>query len=111
MQRLINRCKKLYSKHKIWVISGGILSSIVGIRLYYRGAVCRVDRDLTGETIVITGGSDGIGKETVKVLSTKGCKIVFGARDKLKSERVVEEVLQSNKDCEIFFFPLDLADK
>lgn len=48
-----------------------------------------MDRDLTGETIVITGGSDGIGKETVKVLSSKGCKIVFGARDKFKSQKVV----------------------
>lgn len=89
MQRFIGRCKRIYSSHKIWVISGGLLSTVIGIRLYYRGAVCRVDRDLTGETIVITGGSDGIGKETVKVLSSKGCKIVFGARDKFKSQKVV----------------------
>jgi 5,10-methylene-tetrahydrofolate dehydrogenase/methenyl tetrahydrofolate cyclohydrolase len=67
-------------------ITGGALLALVGIKLYFRGGVCKVDRDLSGKVIVITGGSAGIGKATIEALASKDCTIIFGARDVAKSE-------------------------
>lgn len=67
------------------VITAGSIILLVATKLYFRGGMCKVDRDLNGKVIVVTGGNAGIGKETVDALSTKGCTIIFGARDRGKS--------------------------
>jgi hypothetical protein len=68
----------------VFLAAGGILG-LVFAKLYFRGGVCRVNRDLSGQVIVLTGGNAGIGKETLRYLSRQPCKIFFGARDKEKS--------------------------
>ncbi len=68
----------------VFLAAGGILG-LVFAKLYFRGGVCRVNRDLSGQVIVLTGGNAGIGKETLRYLSRQPCKIFFGARDQEKS--------------------------
>jgi hypothetical protein len=68
----------------VFLAAGGILG-LVFAKLYFRGGVCRVNRDLSGQVIILTGGNAGIGKETLRYLSRQPCKIFFGARDKEKS--------------------------
>ena len=48
--------------HKnLFITLGGI--AFIGIAKYYfRGGMCKVDRDLTGQVVVVTGGNTGIGK-------------------------------------------------
>ena len=41
--------------------------------------------DLTGRTVIVTGGYAGIGLETVKVLTRAGARVVIPARDKGKA--------------------------
>ncbi len=53
---------------------------IAGLKIYFRGGVCRVRRDLHGKVAVITGGNAGVGRETVKALIKQGCRVIFGAR-------------------------------
>ncbi|MBV8662406.1 MAG: SDR family NAD(P)-dependent oxidoreductase [Hyphomicrobiales bacterium] len=43
--------------------------------------------DLTGKTIVVTGGYAGIGVETVRVLRSAGAKVIVPARDMAKAKR------------------------
>lgn len=48
--------------------------------------------DLTGKTILVTGGHSGIGLETTKVLSEAGATIIVGARDIAKARQTLAEV-------------------
>jgi retinol dehydrogenase 12 len=92
----------------LWIV-GGVLV-LIALKIYFAGGVCKANRDLTGKVIVLTGGSTGLGEQTLRVLATKGCTLIFGARDRQKSEAIAKD-LQSRCKCSVLFFPLDLADK
>jgi NADPH:quinone reductase-like Zn-dependent oxidoreductase len=42
--------------------------------------------NLNGKTVVVTGGSSGIGLETVRVLAEAGARVIIGARDTGENE-------------------------
>lgn len=62
------------------------------------------------KTILITGGSSGIGVETARALHHTGAKIFITARDRAKAEKVRDDVLASSpskKDIGIICMELD----
>ena len=71
---------------------------------------CNILKDLTSQTIVITGCSAGIGKETARILAFMGAKIIFACRDKNKTETVIEEIQKETKNNNLEFMRLDLSD-
>ena len=49
------------TQKNLFITLGGI--ALIGIAKYYfRGGMCNVNRDLTGQVVVVTGGNTGIGK-------------------------------------------------
>lgn len=60
--------------------------------------------DLTGKTVVITGGHSGIGLETTRVLANAGATVVVGARDLAKARKNLADLKT------VRVMPLDLAD-
>lgn len=58
----IEKAKDILSNKTVIGIAAGSLALLAAARLYFRGGVCRVDRDLNNQVIVITGGSSGIGR-------------------------------------------------
>jgi NAD(P)-dependent dehydrogenase (short-subunit alcohol dehydrogenase family) len=52
---------------------------------------------LTDKVILITGGSSGLGIETVRALHTTGAHIFIQARDMKKAQDVAEEIKTSSK--------------
>ena len=44
--------------------------------------------DLSGRTVVVTGGSSGIGAETARALAGAGARVVLAVRDMARGERV-----------------------
>ncbi|CAD8115199.1 unnamed protein product [Paramecium sonneborni] len=75
-------------------------------RIYFRGKECKINRDISKKVIVITGGSKGIGQETIRQLAKHNCSIVFGSRTK-----PIEFLNHLNKyypKATIKYIPLDL---
>lgn len=48
--------------------------------------------DLTGKSVVVTGGYSGIGLETVRVLRSAGAKVFVPARDMAKAEHALRDM-------------------
>lgn len=75
------------------------------------------DNDLVGKlsnkTFLITGGSDGLGRESVRQLAKTGAKVWFTARNPEKAKKVVEELAEEGKtdpelkDAKIDFVVID----
>ncbi|KAF8998888.1 NAD(P)-binding protein [Hymenopellis radicata] len=65
--------------------------------------------DLSGQVIIVTGGSSGIGKETARVLLTKNAKVYIATRNEQNSKAVIED-LSAKTGKEAFFLKLDLSD-
>ncbi|MDK9698266.1 MAG: SDR family oxidoreductase [Siculibacillus sp.] len=51
-----------------------------------------MDLDLTGRTIVVTGGTSGIGLATVRVLLGEGARVAFCGRDGERLDRVAADL-------------------
>jgi NAD(P)-dependent dehydrogenase (short-subunit alcohol dehydrogenase family) len=64
------------------------------------------DVDLIGRRAVVTGGSSGIGVETVRALAGAGAEVTLAVRDMTAGNRVAREIGLPN----LVVAPLDLAD-
>ena len=65
------------------------------------------DKKLNNKVIVITGGTDGIGKATVEMLYNMGAEIILIARNKTKSESLINQLNSRNGNGKIKFKELD----
>lgn len=64
---------------------------------------------MEGKTVVITGASDGIGKETAKDLAMRGAKVIMACRDMKKCESVRKEIVIESSNKYIYCRKCDLA--
>jgi len=66
--------------------------------------------DQTGKVVIVTGGNGGIGKETARVLLSKGAKVYLATRSQEKTEAAIEELKRETGKDTVFSIRLDLAD-
>lgn len=62
-----------------------------------------------GKTIIVTGATDGIGFETVKILAQEGYNLGIHGRNETKLANVKNELNKINKNVEIKTFKADLS--
>lgn len=67
------------------------------------------ERILDGKTILLTGGTDGIGKEAARQLAHMGAHVVIVGRDPEKTENVVDEIRQQHPSGQITSLLADLG--
>ncbi len=65
--------------------------------------------DLSGKTIVVSGGNSGIGYEASVGLARKGARVVLACRDSVKADRAVEAIRGTHPGAHVESMELDLA--
>ncbi|WOL10547.1 hypothetical protein Cni_G19305 [Canna indica] len=65
--------------------------------------------DGTGLTAIVTGGSTGIGAETVRVLALRGVHVVMGVRNLSTGHKVKEAIIKEAPNVRIDVLELDLS--
>ncbi|ELP86368.1 restnol dehydrogenase, putative [Entamoeba invadens IP1] len=91
-------------------ISVFIAIFLVLVRLYAAGGVNHSHRDLTNKVIVVTGGTNGMGKLLVEQLADCGAQIISMSRNDTLAGKVIEEIKSVHKDCDLSHIHLDLND-
>ncbi|WP_316504662.1 oxidoreductase [Nitrosopumilus sp.] len=66
--------------------------------------------DLSGKTIIVTGGNSGLGFETIKSLSAKGSETILACRNEKDGKYAKEKILEEYPNAQIDVMNLDLAD-
>ena len=67
--------------------------------------------DLSGRTVVVTGGNSGIGKEAAVELAAMGAHVVVAARNQAKGEAALAEITSRSGSTAVELGSLDLASK
>lgn len=80
------------------------------LRRYCAGAVNNAKRDLSGSVIVITGGTNGMGRLLVEQLADSGAKIISCSRNNEMANNVIQKITEAHPDCTIRHIHCDLAD-
>ena len=64
------------------VLSGAVLL-LIALRLYVylSMGVCKSKNKMNGKTVIITGCTSGIGRETAKDLARRGAKLIMACRN------------------------------
>ncbi|XP_074588154.1 short-chain dehydrogenase TIC 32, chloroplastic-like [Curcuma longa] len=65
--------------------------------------------DASGRTVIITGGSSGIGAETARVMALRGAHVVIGARNLEAADAVKQNILQNTPSAKIDIIELELS--
>ena len=67
------------------------------------------DKNLVGKTIIITGGTDGIGRIAVEMFYTMGAHVVVLGRNKTKTENVISDIITTGGSGSLSLQICDLA--
>ena len=65
--------------------------------------------DLSGKTVIVTGGNSGIGFEALRQFARKGASAVLACRDRGKGQAAIDAIRSSDPGARIEMMPLDLA--
>ena len=78
------------------------------LRKYLKGGVCENKHDMKNKTIIITGASNGLGKESALDLLNHNAKVIFGCRSEERTMKIIN-TLPENIRKNAFFIKLDLS--
>ena len=65
--------------------------------------------NMHGKTIVVTGGTSGIGRATVLALAAMSAEVIFSGRNAAGAEEVIAAARAKNTDAKVSFLPVDFA--
>jgi NAD(P)-dependent dehydrogenase (short-subunit alcohol dehydrogenase family) len=71
---------------------------------------CPSNARLDGKTVLITGGSSGIGYETAVELARRGARIIIASRQQDKGQQAIRSIIDKTGNKQVYYEPLDLCD-
>ncbi|XP_014484990.1 PREDICTED: retinol dehydrogenase 14 isoform X2 [Dinoponera quadriceps] len=93
------------------IVLGGAALLLVGLYLYFtftRG-VCKSKSRMDGKTVIITGCTSGIGRETAKNLAKRGARLIMACRNTDKANQLKDEITKETNNSNIVVRMLDLS--
>lgn len=70
---------------------------------------CKCTNRLDGKTVLLTGGSTGIGYETVKVLAARGARVIFTCRNTHVGEVALKQIIKETSNPDVVMKRLDFC--
>ena len=68
-----------------------------------------MQNQLEGKNAVVTGGTAGIGRETVRALARQGARVLFTGRNAAAGETLIAEIRGEIPGANVAFLPVDFA--
>ncbi|KAH3711945.1 retinol dehydrogenase 13-like [Dreissena polymorpha] len=90
-------------------VIGTTFGVTVLIKDKYGGKKYEESTDMFGKTVVITGANSGIGKETAKILSKRGGRVIMACRNMTACETLRKEIYEMSLNPSIECRKLDLS--
>ena len=78
------------------------------LRRYLKGGVCENKHDMTNKVVIITGSSNGIGKESAIDLLNHNAKVIFACRSEERTMKIIN-TLPEKKRQNAIFMKLDVS--
>ena len=72
------------------------------IKQYLKGGICKNKHDMTDKVIIITGASNGLGKESAFDLLDHNAKIIFACRSEERTMKIINTLPEKIKQNAIF---------
>ena len=105
---------KLMTNKRFFVMTG-IGLSVAATKYYTQGGVNTFTPGMSDRVVLITGGSSGIGKETMKEIARLRAKVIITGRDSQKANAIIKEFNQERATMKrlaspITFMKVDFSD-
>ncbi|XP_076180115.1 retinol dehydrogenase 14 [Ptiloglossa arizonensis] len=75
----------------------------------YTLGICKCKNKMDGKTVIITGCTSGIGKETARNIAKKGARLIMACRNMDAANKFKEELIKETNNSNIVARKLDLS--
>jgi len=67
-----------------------IILILIGLKVYARltCGVCKSQASMAGKTVIVTGSTSGIGKETARDMARRGARLILACRNTAEANKV-----------------------
>ena len=79
------------------------------LRIFLKGAQCKIKHSMKGKVIIVTGASEGFGKESALNLVKHGAQVILACRNESKTKEAMISLSEEEKKL-TKFIKLDLCD-